>query len=39
LRQIPEAAYIRRPDHYSQQMTEVLLNGMMAKPGIPRAEP
>ena len=33
LRQIPEAAYIRDPGHYSQQMTDVLLNGMLAPPG------
>ena len=38
LRQIPEAAYIRQPDHYSKQMTDVLLNGMLAKPGAGRAE-
>jgi TetR/AcrR family transcriptional regulator len=34
LREIPEAAYIRQPDHYSQQMTDVLLNGMLARPGM-----
>jgi TetR/AcrR family transcriptional regulator len=39
LRQIPEAAYIRQPDHYSQQMTDVLLNGMLADPGQGRAAP
>ena len=37
LRQIPEAAYIRDPGHYSQQMTDVLLNGMLAAPGGGRA--
>ena len=37
LRQIPEAAYIRDPGHYSAQMTDVLLNGMLAAPGTGRA--
>lgn len=37
LQQIPEAAYIRDPGHYSQQMTDVLLNGMLAAPRAGRA--
>jgi TetR/AcrR family transcriptional regulator len=31
LRQIPEADFVRDPGHYSQQMTDVLLNGMLAE--------
>ena len=38
LRQIPEAAFIREPGHYSRQMTDVLLNGMLAAGGTGRAE-
>lgn len=38
LRQIPEAAFVREPGHYSRQMTDVLLNGMLAAGGPGRAE-
>jgi len=34
LRQIPEAAFARHPGQYSKQMTDVLLNGMLA-PSVP----
>ena len=37
LEQIPEAAFIREPGHYSLQMTDVLLNGMLAAGSAGRA--
>ena len=37
LKQIPEAGFIREPGRYSQQMIDVLLNGMVARPSEGRA--
>jgi TetR/AcrR family transcriptional regulator len=38
LAQIPEAVFIREPGRYSRQMTDVLLNGMLAGRAAGRAE-
>jgi TetR/AcrR family transcriptional regulator len=39
LQQIPQAGFARHPGQYSKEMTDVLLNGMLAQPAGGRAAP